>query len=1173
MLSIAVSEAVKVAVETTLSSSLSSTFSNTIGNTTLSKLQGHDKLLLPKLEKYDNKENPHTFIERFKRRHDELDPENFVEYLEGPALLAWRAIEKKQKSFDTLTAEWILNFKPHYAPDRRAMFLEGQLAICTYKEGPSSYINRVMGMILELEELTKCKITYLQRAKHLLRSVNKIREFPKLCDKISRMQDTESDFIKFKNDVLEALEKEPKPPTNKKQVNNIVVENNKDIIVYKVSSCVGKKSLVKVSLISKKMLNKLSNSKLLPPDPKIQIVDVQKKRIPLLGTAIFEVEDIKIKFFVVQNLPDYDILIGTDALSTSTVLRSKLIKALENMNPQISKIAVMNVDELLQKYDVRPKEGIHQPSSKIKEINFDLLDSIPVSNKVRPIPLAIFSEIQNQINELEKQNIIVPSESPYNAPLVPIRKPDGTIRLCVDYTAVNKKIKYKNLPIPSIDSIFFNLHNKRIFTTLDLNRGFWQLKLAATAQEVTAFTFNHQHYQFAVLPFGLAIAPGLFQNVLQQVLSPVLQEHPSEVYLYIDDILIATTDEVSNLKILEKVLILLEQSELKLNIAKSHFLKRETPYLGMRLTNGGLMMEPSKLNKLLNFEVPQTKVQLQSFLGYANYLRRFSRHFAKHSSLLYDMLSQPKINWNDQSLLSFQLIKEDLRNAPMLYAPDLPAAQSGKHPFLLYTDASSIAIGGILFQKVGSEKKIICIYSRCLRGPEKRYPPIDLEALALTSTLDHMRILLYNVPVQVYTDHAPLTCIFSKKDLSLRLLKWKMRIFEYNITSITHIVGKENVIADALSRCLPISNDLEKSNDNEEYPPIEICLTHVDTTFDWQHFPSNEQWEKIQHDDPELKCLFMKLQLGDQDIEKENLSSKYVIGPNDSILRTKCGKILVPDDVVIKMLRLIHLNHEGLNDSILRTKCGKILVPDDVVIKMLRLIHLNHEGVCTMQDRLQRRFHIPHLSKHIKTFLKSCSNCMKHKEKRSPPILQPLTSAPLEKGFIDIGYDDHVNSFFIVLKDSYTNYPFASWLPNLKSKSIIKFLMSVQHQVGAFQHLQFDNQPCFTSQDTQTYLKSIGTAYSYSIPYQHESNGGAERLIRSIKSSLGRFFDLNEPKSQALYKTLMRLRQIPYAPRKRRFTKNKSPTPLQLMYNDESREYTHLTPHYTLVAVVLEICS
>uniref|UniRef100_A0A0N5BMJ3 Integrase catalytic domain-containing protein n=1 Tax=Strongyloides papillosus TaxID=174720 RepID=A0A0N5BMJ3_STREA len=189
---------------------------------------------------------------------------------------------------------------------------------------------------------------------------------------------------------------------------------------------------------------------------------------------------------------------------------------------------------------------------------------------------------------------------------------------------------------------------------------------------------------------------------------------------------------------------------------------------------------------------------------------------------------------------------------------------------------------------------------------------------------------------------------------------------------------------------------------------------------------------------------------------------------------------------------------------------------------------------------------------------------MKHKEKRSPPILQPLTSAPLEKGFIDIGYDDHVNSFFIVLKDSYTNYPFASWLPNLKSKSIIKFLMSLQHQVGAFQHLQFDNQSCFTSQDTQTYLKSIGTAYSYSIPYQHESNGGAERLIRSIKSFLGRFFDLNEPKSQALYKTLMRLRQIPYAPRKGRFTKNKSPTPLQLMYNDESREYTHLTPHQIL---------
>uniref|UniRef100_A0A0K0FZB0 Integrase catalytic domain-containing protein n=1 Tax=Strongyloides venezuelensis TaxID=75913 RepID=A0A0K0FZB0_STRVS len=91
---------------------------------------------------------------------------------------------------------------------------------------------------------------------------------------------------------------------------------------------------------------------------------------------------------------------------------------------------------------------------------------------------------------------------------------------------------------------------------------------------------------------------------------------------------------------------------------------------------------------------------------------------------------------------------------------------------------------------------------------------------------------------------------------------------------------------------------------------------------------------------------------------------------------------------------------------------------------------------------------------------------MKHKEKRSPLILQPLTSAPLKKGFIDIRYNDHVNSFFIALKDSYSNYPFASWLSNLKSKSNVKFVMSVQHQVGALQHLQFDNQSCFTSQNT-----------------------------------------------------------------------------------------------------------
>uniref|UniRef100_A0A0K0EPP6 Reverse transcriptase domain-containing protein n=1 Tax=Strongyloides stercoralis TaxID=6248 RepID=A0A0K0EPP6_STRER len=768
ILFIAVSEAVKTAVETTISSNLTPTLSSTIA-TSISQMtlpQRQDKLLLPKLEKYDNKENQHTFIERFKRRHDKLDSNNFFEYLKGPALLACRAIEENNKTFDVLTAEWILNFKPRYAPDRPVMFLESQLALCTFKEGPTSYVNKIIGMILELETLTQSKISYAKRAKHLLHSVNKIRDFPKLCDKLLRLEDKETDFIKFKKDVIEALEKEPKPSINKnktKQLNNIVIEENKDIIVYKLSSSLSKKCLVKstldhhsmimlidsgsqVSLMSQPLFKKVSNKKPLPFDSKIKVVDVQQNEISIL-----------------------DILIGTDALSRSHALRQKLTTTFENMRSTVNKVSISNVDELLQKYNVCPTEGIHKHPTKIKEVTFDLLDTVPVSNK--SIQLSLGTNKKN----------------------------DSTIRLCVDFTAVNKKIKYKNLPIPSIDTIFFNLHNKASFSTLDLNKGFWQLRLAPSAQEVTAFTFNQKNYQFAVLPFGLAVAPGLFQKKLQQALAPILEEHPTEVFLYIDDILIATKDDPSNLQILNKVLFLLEKSELKLIVNKSTFLKKETPYLGMKLTKGSIMMDPNKLNKLLNFNTPQTKVQLQSFLGYANYLRRFSRHFAQHSSPLYNMINQPKITWNEQTLQSFQLIKDDLPNAPILSAPDLATAQS---------------------------------------------------------------------------DHAPLSCIFSKQDLSLRLLKWKMRISEYNITSITHVVGKENLIADALSRCIPVQEDETSTSDKEEYPSLEICLTHSNTTFDWKYFPSREQWEEIQHNDIDLKELFLKLQLGEQLPENDKKQKK-----------------------------------------------------------------------------------------------------------------------------------------------------------------------------------------------------------------------------------------------------------------------------------------------------------
>uniref|UniRef100_A0A0N5BQJ0 RNA-directed DNA polymerase n=1 Tax=Strongyloides papillosus TaxID=174720 RepID=A0A0N5BQJ0_STREA len=452
---------------------------------------------------------------------------------------------------------------------------------------------------------------------------------------------------------------------------------------------------------------------------------------------------------VVQSLNNIDAILGTNALSKSPTLQSKLQRlwSVNNISPDTT------VEKLLSNYDVVASSGFHKPSSKIPPITFELLDEKPVQQKSRPIPVAVFQDLQVQIKEMEQMGVIVESESPYNSPILPVKKPDGSIRMCLDFVKVNQHIRYKNLPLPLIDNIFVQLENKSVFSTMDLNKGYWQLKLSPEAQVITAFNFGVKHYQFAVLPFGLSVAPGIFQKIMQMVLKPVLEKYPTDVYIYIDDILVATSSTTLHLQILNEIFQLLQKYELKLNLKKSKFLQKEVSYLGMRLTSSGLAMSPEKLRKVMDFPIPQNKKTLLSFLGLANFLRRFLKNYTIDSKPLYDLSTQPTFTWTEQALESFQKVKKSLLEAPILTAPNFAKALDESWPFFLVTDASKIGIGAVLLQKVNGDMKIIAMFNRSLHGSEKNYPPTDLEALAISAALTHMNLILYGVPVTIITDH------------------------------------------------------------------------------------------------------------------------------------------------------------------------------------------------------------------------------------------------------------------------------------------------------------------------------------------------------------------------------------------------------------------------------------
>uniref|UniRef100_A0A0N5BQI9 RNA-directed DNA polymerase n=1 Tax=Strongyloides papillosus TaxID=174720 RepID=A0A0N5BQI9_STREA len=257
----------------------------------------------------------------------------------------------------------------------------------------------------------------------------------------------------------------------------------------------------------------------------------------------------------------------------------------------------------------------------------------------------------------------------------------------------------------------------------------------------------------------------------------------------------------------------------------------------MRLTSSGLAMSPEKLRKVMDFLIPQNKKTLLSFLGLANFLRRFLKNYTIDSKPLYNLSIQPTFTWTEQALESFQKVKKSLLEAPILTAPNFAKALDESWPFFLVTDASEIGIGAVLLQKMNGDMKIIAMFNRSLHG-------------TISAALTHMNLILYGVPVTIITDHQCLTYIFSKPNLSTRLNKWKPHMQQYRIKTIKYMEGKSNFIADCLSRCLKV---VETGN-AEQFPAIQICS--INRSFNWDFFSSRPEWQELQQRDEHIQLLY-----------------------------------------------------------------------------------------------------------------------------------------------------------------------------------------------------------------------------------------------------------------------------------------------------------------------------
>jgi len=426
-----------------------------------------------------------------------------------------------------------------------------------------------------------------------------------------------------------------------------------------------------------------------------------------------------------------------------------------------------------------------------------LKDDEPVYVKNYRCPHSQIEEIQHQVGKLIEQNIVEPSVSPYNSPLllVPKKSLPGSKekkwRLVIDYRQINKKLMSDKFPLPRIDDILDQLGRAKYFSCLDLMSGFHQIELEESSRNITSFSTSNGSYRFTRLPFGLKIAPNSFQRMMTIAFSGL---EPSQAFLYMDDLIVIGCSEQHMIKNLTDVFKLCRKHNLKLHPEKCSFFMHEVTFLGHRCTDKGILPDDKKFDVINNYPVPTDADSARRFVAFCNYYRRFIKNFAEYSRHITRLCKKNvPFEWTTECENAFQYLKNQLVQPNLLQYPDF------SKEFCIITDASKQACGAVLTQNYNGLQLPVAYASRAFTKGESNKSTTEQELAAIHWAITHFRPYIYGKHFTVRTDHRPLTYLFSMINPSSKLTRMRLELEEYDFT-VEYLRGKDNFVADALSR-------------------------------------------------------------------------------------------------------------------------------------------------------------------------------------------------------------------------------------------------------------------------------------------------------------------------------------------------------------------------------------
>ena len=720
-------------------------------------------------------------------------------------------------------------------------------------------------------------------------------------------------------------------------------------------------------------------------------------------------------------------------------------------------------------------------------------DHAPIRVSPRRLPFHKRDVVQKEVESMLASDVIEPSSSPWSAPVVLVKKKDGSERFCIDYRKLNSITKKDVFPLPRCDEILESLSGAAYFTHLDLVRGYWQIKVAEEDREKTAFSTPDGHYQFKRMPFGLTNAPATFQRAMNAILAGLSW---TDCLVYLDDIVVIGRTLAEHNQRLENVLERLEAAGLKLNAKKCELVQEQSAILGHIVSKEGISPDPGKVKVLQEWPVPNNLTDLRSFLGCAGYYRQYIRDYAKIAEPLYRLERKGAIfKWNDDCHKAFEILKKKLTTAPILPYPQHDLA------FILDTDASDSGIGAVLSQSVDGEEKVIAYAARSLSKAERNYSTTRKELLALVWSMEHFSPYLIGKPFKARTDHNALKWIKNFKQPKGQVARWieRLAVFDFEIE---HRPGRNHGNADGVSRIPSVNSSTETSVPQSAADRVHNIFNDDNDSNLWCHRWTSNNLMLYQHEDPEIGLVIKWLQDGKRP-PREAISS---MGPTMGKFWSKFDQMSLVDGLLFRSFE----NEKGDGQHL------QLCVPRILRNEVLEFTHdipsAGHLGSRRSKEVIKKRFYWPNWEPDVEIHCKNCRKCAERndppKKSRSPLIVEQ-SGYPMERVAIDIigplPKTNNGNRYILVAVDYFTRWPEAYAIPNQEARTIAQKLVDEWVcRYGVMQRLHTDQGRNFESDVFKEITDILGIKKTRTTPYHPQSDGMVERMNRTLKSILSK---------------------------------------------------------------------